>query len=172
MQTSASLSSSRPRILVVGDAMLNRYWDGSVERISPEAPVPVLQINEHARRGRCAAGEHRRRRLCDHPEDQVRQPAASNAEGRSGAFARPFTSGSLVPKVRNADRRARPGGVVRLRQGRADPMRKAHSAGTPQSPSIPGRPQGIGLRTLQRRLTRQAEPVRVQGRGRCVRQSC
>lgn len=33
---------ARLRILVVGDLMLDRYIVGSVERISPEAPVPVL----------------------------------------------------------------------------------------------------------------------------------
>ena len=33
------------RILVVGDAMLDHYWDGAVERISPEAPVPILSVN-------------------------------------------------------------------------------------------------------------------------------
>ncbi|WP_372716220.1 D-glycero-beta-D-manno-heptose-7-phosphate kinase [Immundisolibacter sp.] len=32
------------RVLVVGDAMLDRYWFGSVERISPEAPVPVVAV--------------------------------------------------------------------------------------------------------------------------------
>ncbi|MDO8263566.1 MAG: D-glycero-beta-D-manno-heptose-7-phosphate kinase [Gallionella sp.] len=32
------------RILVVGDVMLDRYWFGDVNRISPEAPVPVLKI--------------------------------------------------------------------------------------------------------------------------------
>ncbi len=32
------------RILVVGDVMLDRYWFGEVERISPEAPVPVVKI--------------------------------------------------------------------------------------------------------------------------------
>jgi rfaE bifunctional protein kinase chain/domain len=31
-------------VLVVGDMMLDRYWFGDVERISPEAPVPVVQI--------------------------------------------------------------------------------------------------------------------------------
>ena len=31
-----------PRVLVVGDVMLDRYWFGEVSRISPEAPVPVL----------------------------------------------------------------------------------------------------------------------------------
>ena len=29
------------RIMVVGDVMLDRYWYGHVDRISPEAPVPV-----------------------------------------------------------------------------------------------------------------------------------
>ena len=32
-------------ILVVGDVMLDRYWFGEVERISPEAPVPILKID-------------------------------------------------------------------------------------------------------------------------------
>ena len=33
------------RVLVVGDSMLDRYWFGAVERISPEAPVPVVRVN-------------------------------------------------------------------------------------------------------------------------------
>src|SRR3989338_677530 len=32
------------KILVVGDVMLDRYWFGDVNRISPEAPVPVLKV--------------------------------------------------------------------------------------------------------------------------------
>jgi rfaE bifunctional protein kinase chain/domain len=32
------------RLLVVGDVMLDRYWFGDVERISPEAPVPVVKV--------------------------------------------------------------------------------------------------------------------------------
>jgi rfaE bifunctional protein kinase chain/domain len=32
------------RVLVVGDAMLDRYWFGAVDRISPEAPVPVVRV--------------------------------------------------------------------------------------------------------------------------------
>ena len=35
---------SKARVLVVGDVMLDRYWYGDVERISPEAPVPVVRI--------------------------------------------------------------------------------------------------------------------------------
>lgn len=38
----------RQRILVVGDIMLDRYVRGTVERISPEAPVPVLKVTEEA----------------------------------------------------------------------------------------------------------------------------
>src|SRR5690349_24704132 len=34
------------RIVVVGDAMLDVYLRGDVERISPEAPVPVLRVRE------------------------------------------------------------------------------------------------------------------------------
>ncbi len=33
------------RVLVVGDVMLDRYWFGDVERISPEAPVPVVRVS-------------------------------------------------------------------------------------------------------------------------------
>jgi len=32
------------RLLVVGDVMLDRYWFGDVNRISPEAPVPVVRV--------------------------------------------------------------------------------------------------------------------------------
>ncbi|MBC8158388.1 MAG: D-glycero-beta-D-manno-heptose-7-phosphate kinase [Alphaproteobacteria bacterium] len=40
------------RILTVGDAMLDRFASGSVERISPEAPIPVLRVtNERAMLG-------------------------------------------------------------------------------------------------------------------------
>jgi len=35
----------KARLLVVGDVMLDRYWFGDVERISPEAPVPVLKVS-------------------------------------------------------------------------------------------------------------------------------
>jgi len=35
---------AQARVLVVGDVMLDRYWFGEVERISPEAPVPVVRV--------------------------------------------------------------------------------------------------------------------------------
>ena len=34
------------RVLVVGDLMLDRYWHGPTSRISPEAPVPVVRVDE------------------------------------------------------------------------------------------------------------------------------
>ena len=34
----------RAHVLVTGDAMLDRYWFGDAERISPEAPVPVVRV--------------------------------------------------------------------------------------------------------------------------------
>lgn len=38
------------RVLVVGDAMLDRYWFGSVDRISPEAPVPIVRVTREEER--------------------------------------------------------------------------------------------------------------------------
>jgi NAD(P)H-hydrate repair Nnr-like enzyme with NAD(P)H-hydrate dehydratase domain len=37
-------SLANARVLVVGDVMLDTYWYGEVERISPEAPVPVVRV--------------------------------------------------------------------------------------------------------------------------------
>ncbi|QKE64660.1 bifunctional D-glycero-beta-D-manno-heptose-7-phosphate kinase/D-glycero-beta-D-manno-heptose 1-phosphate adenylyltransferase HldE [Aquipseudomonas campi] len=33
-------------VLVVGDVMLDRYWHGGTSRISPEAPVPVVKVEQ------------------------------------------------------------------------------------------------------------------------------
>jgi len=38
------LKSSQPNILVIGDLMIDHYLWGSCERISPEAPVQVVDI--------------------------------------------------------------------------------------------------------------------------------
>lgn len=42
-------------VLVVGDVMLDRYWFGAVERISPEAPVPVVRVTREEERNGGAA---------------------------------------------------------------------------------------------------------------------
>lgn len=36
----------KAKVLVVGDVMLDRYWHGSTKRISPEAPVPVVKVEQ------------------------------------------------------------------------------------------------------------------------------
>ena len=45
----------KARVLVVGDVMLDRYWYGAVDRISPEAPVPVVRITREEERNGGAA---------------------------------------------------------------------------------------------------------------------
>ena len=35
---------SQARVLIIGDVMLDRYWFGDTGRISPEAPVPVVNV--------------------------------------------------------------------------------------------------------------------------------
>jgi rfaE bifunctional protein kinase chain/domain len=46
---------AKARVLVVGDAMLDRYWHGQVERISPEAPVPIVLVKREEERVGAAA---------------------------------------------------------------------------------------------------------------------
>lgn len=46
---------AKARILVVGDVMLDRYWFGDVNRISPEAPVPVALVSRVEERAGGAA---------------------------------------------------------------------------------------------------------------------
>ncbi len=53
---------SRLRVAVVGDVMLDTYWWGGVDRISPEGPVPVVALAQkrvpHRRRRQCGAQYH------------------------------------------------------------------------------------------------------------------
>jgi len=50
MNTLSKQDLAKARVLVVGDAMLDRYWHGAVDRISPEAPVPVVKVNREEER--------------------------------------------------------------------------------------------------------------------------
>ncbi len=47
MQPSYIPEFDNSRVLIVGDLMLDRYWHGQTQRISPEAPVPVVHIKDH-----------------------------------------------------------------------------------------------------------------------------
>lgn len=44
------LDFSNSKILIIGDVMLDKYYFGSVERISPEAPVPIVNIRKEESR--------------------------------------------------------------------------------------------------------------------------
>ena len=50
MSTSTREQLAQARVLVVGEAMLDRYWFGAVERISPEAPVPIVRVSREVER--------------------------------------------------------------------------------------------------------------------------
>jgi rfaE bifunctional protein kinase chain/domain len=43
-------ATNKARILIVGDVMLDRYWFGEVNRISPEAPVPIVRVERREER--------------------------------------------------------------------------------------------------------------------------
>ena len=43
-------SFDKLRVLIIGDVMIDDYMWGKVSRISPEAPVPVVQITRHEQR--------------------------------------------------------------------------------------------------------------------------
>ncbi|MFK7964299.1 MAG: D-glycero-beta-D-manno-heptose-7-phosphate kinase [Burkholderiaceae bacterium] len=48
--TLAKVDFSGTRVMVVGDVMLDRYWFGDVQRISPEAPVPIVRVKSQEER--------------------------------------------------------------------------------------------------------------------------
>ena len=43
-------SFNKKKVLIVGDAMIDAYMWGKIERQSPEAPVPVVEIEKHENR--------------------------------------------------------------------------------------------------------------------------
>ncbi len=50
LDESSLLHIEGARVLVAGDCMLDRYWMGDVNRISPEAPVPVILVQNTEKR--------------------------------------------------------------------------------------------------------------------------
>ena len=72
------------RLLVVGDAMLDQYWFGDANRISPEAPVPVVRITRREERLGGAANVARNIAAMGAGNDREaenRRPAAADAAG-------------------------------------------------------------------------------------------
>ena len=50
-----SAQFNHANVLVLGDVMLDRYWFGATHRISPEAPVPVVRVQQNEERAGGAA---------------------------------------------------------------------------------------------------------------------
>ncbi|OBX07670.1 heptose 1-phosphate adenyltransferase [Gallibacterium salpingitidis] len=50
-----STQFNQAKVLVLGDVMLDRYWFGATNRISPEAPVPVVKVQQNEERAGGAA---------------------------------------------------------------------------------------------------------------------
>lgn len=44
------MTETKPRVLVIGDVMIDHYLHGSATRISPEAPIPVVKVVSQERR--------------------------------------------------------------------------------------------------------------------------
>jgi rfaE bifunctional protein kinase chain/domain len=72
----------RTKIMVVGDSMLDRYWFGDVDRISPEAPVPVVKMSREEQRPGAAAN------------------VARNVEAMGGECVTIFGVGRPIEKLR------------------------------------------------------------------------
>ena len=123
------------RILVIGDLMLDEFVWGKVGRISPEAPVPVVEVTGRIvlsgrRRERRAqsARIHRRRFGHRNGRDGRQRPATARAAARAKNRHRPRPGGSGFPHDReDADHRASPaGGAGRSRTiSRAEPPRRS-----------------------------------------------
>jgi rfaE bifunctional protein kinase chain/domain len=118
------------RVAVVGDVMLDRYFWGSVHRISPEAPVPVVEVeSESLRLGGAANVAHNIRSLGgepllvglvgdDHPGEQFREMLAEmrlSPEGIVTDAGRPTTiktrviaAGQHVVRVDNESKQDAP----------------------------------------------------------------
>ena len=75
----------RVRLLVVGDVMLDEYLWGDVERVSPEAPVPVVHVQRESRGAR-----RRRQRGAQRGRDGRALPASA----RWSATTAPATASS------------------------------------------------------------------------------
>src|SRR5256885_14060869 len=95
------------RIVVVGDAMLDIYLSGEAERISPEAPVPVVTV-------------HTRRYALGGAANVAANVAATGAECR------------LVAVIGGDPRRGSPRGGLA-----PDPLARAHNAVAAARPPPP-----------------------------------
>lgn len=99
------------RIAVVGDLMVDRYYWGAVRRVSPEAPVPVVEVeSESVRLGGAANVANNIRALGgvpllvgaigdDHPGEVLRQLVSGQALGVEGLVVDPGRPTTIKTRV-------------------------------------------------------------------------
>ncbi len=119
------------KIMVVGDLMLDRYWWGSVDRISPEAPVPIVKL----RRTSAAAGG-----AANVAANIAGLGGQAVLVGSTGADAEGESLRNVLDEVANVDLRAiavnsRPTTVKRPWVIRTAPTDHRRSAGQRLAPS-------------------------------------
>ena len=95
----------KARVAVAGDVMLDRYWFGPTQRVSPEALVPVVRIDDIEERPGGGAGDLGVRRVL---------PVA---EARQGIGRRSRNGGGRTPEIVHLGRSYR---RSTLRRRRAD----------------------------------------------------
>ena len=90
-------STQDMHVIVVGDLMLDRYWFGPIQRVSQEAPVPVINVaREEDSPGGARLLDGFRERLGErggvsrvHDEVALQTENAGEANGDARAHARP-----------------------------------------------------------------------------------
>jgi len=106
---------NQAKVLVVGDVMLDRYWHGGTSRISPEAPVPVVKVDQIEERpggaGNVALNiSHRSGVSSENRTTQSTAPSPANTAilrstgftGLPGPFNRVTESSSLTATIRRS----------------------------------------------------------------------
>ena len=133
------------RVLVVGDVMLDRYWQGPAARISPEAPVPVVRVAEREDRPGGAANVARNIAALGAPcellglvgEDEAAQALRAGLAGVAGLTARLVTVPGLptVTKLRVLSRHQQ---LLRLDFEQAFPASAAERLRAPFAAALDG----------------------------------
>ena len=158
---------SGARVLVVGDLMVDRYYAGVVRRISPEAPVPVVEVAEETQRfGGAANVAHNLRRLgaavevCGVVGDDAEGGWLREQLGRAGIGVDGIQRAPRPPDHPQVPRRRPPSAGGPLRPGAAGP---APRGGAARRGRVPRGGLAEDRRRGHLRLRQGADPGRADG---------
>jgi D-beta-D-heptose 7-phosphate kinase/D-beta-D-heptose 1-phosphate adenosyltransferase len=151
---------AHPKILVVGDVMLDRYTWGEVDRISPEAPVPVLRAtSDEVRLGGAASVACLLRAL----EVQVELVGLIGDDASGRTLQRLLAEQSIAPDQLLLDA-ARPTTEKWRLLGRAERKQPHHIARIDQNRNL----QAIGPIDQGPEQTRSQQPLGIVGNQNCL----